>query len=89
MSEVPSESTFSRAFAWFAETRPHGRVHGALVRAAYDGSVVGHISRASTAIVGRERSAPKPKPAPTPKRRRGRPRKGEEAVREPTRPGGG
>ena len=81
MSEVPSESTFSRAFAWLAETRPHGRVRGALVRAAYEGSVVGHVSRDSTAIVGRERPAPKPKP--------GRPGKGEEAVRQPTRPGGG
>ena len=60
-------------------------MHGALVRAAYDGSVVGHISRDSTAIVGRERPAPKPVPERTPKRRRGRPRKGEEAVRQPTR----
>ncbi len=79
VSQVPSESTFSRAFAWFAETRLPERMHWALVRAAYDGSVVGHVSRDSTAIVGRER------PAPKPKRRRGRPRRGEEAVREPTR----
>jgi len=85
VSEIPSASTFSRAFAWFAETRLPERVHGALVRAAYEGSVVGHISRDSTAIVGRERPAPKPKPARTPKRRRGRPRRGEEAVRQPTR----
>ena len=89
VSEVPSESTFSRAFAWFAETRLPERVHGALVRAAYDGSVVGHISRDSTAIAGRERPAPKPVPERTPKRRRGRPRRGERPVREPTRPGGG
>ena len=81
----PSESTFSRAFAWFAETRLPERVHGALVRAAYEGSVVGHVSRDSTAIVGRERPAPKPGPERKPKRRRGRPRKGEEAVRQPTR----
>ena len=85
MSEVPSESTFSRAFAWFAETRLPERVHGALVRAAYEGSVVGHVSRDSTAIVGRERPAPKPKRERTPKRRPGRPRKGERPVREPTR----
>ena len=88
MSEVPSESTFSRAFAWFAETRLPERVHGALVRAAYDGSVVGHISRDSTAIVGRERPAPKPVPERKPKRKPGRPGKGEEAVRQPTRSGG-
>ncbi len=85
VSEVPSASTFSRAFAWFAETRLPERMHGALVRAAHDGSVVGHMSRDSTAIVGRERPVPKPKREPKPKRRRGRPRRGEEAVREPTR----
>ncbi len=66
VSQVPSASALSRAFAWFAETRLPERVHGALVRAAYDGSVVGHISRDSTAIVGRERPAPKPKPAAAP-----------------------
>ncbi len=54
VSEVPSESTFSRALPWFAETRLPERMHGALLRAAYSGSVVGHISRDSTAIVGRE-----------------------------------
>ena len=45
VSEVPSASTFSRAFAWFAETRLPERVHGAPVRAAYEGSLVGNISR--------------------------------------------
>ncbi len=55
VSEVPSEPAFSRAFAWFAETRLPERMHEALVRAAYAGSVVGHIFRDSTAIVGRER----------------------------------
>ncbi len=88
VSEVPGAPALSRAFAWFAETRLPERVHGALVRAAYEGSVVGHISRDSTAIVGRERPAPKPAPKERPRRRRGRPRKGEEVVREPTRPGG-
>ena len=85
VSEVPSESTFSRAFAWFAETRLPERMHEALVRSAYAGSVVGHISRDSTAIVGRERPAPKLKPQERPKRKRGRPKKGEEVPREPTR----
>jgi len=54
---VPSESTFSRAFAWFAETRLPGRMHGAPVSAAHGGPVVGHISRDSTATGGRERPA--------------------------------
>ncbi len=83
--EVPGEPAFSRAFAWFAETRLPERMHGALVRAAYAGPVVGHISRDSTATVGRERPAPKPKPQERPKRKRGRPEKGEEVPKEPTR----
>jgi len=85
VSEVPGAPALSRAFAWFAETRLPERVHGALVRAAYGDTVVGHISRDSTAIVGRERPAPKPVPERKPKRRPGRPRRGEEAVRQPTR----
>ncbi len=85
VSEVPGEPAFSRAFAWFAETRLPERMHGALVRAAYAGPVVGHISRDSTATVGRERPAPKPKPQEGPKRKRGRPEKGEEVPKEPTR----
>ncbi len=52
-------------------------MHGALVRAAHDGPAVGHVSRDPTAVVGRER--------PAPKRRRGRPGKGGRPVREPTR----
>ncbi len=85
VSEVPGEPAFSRAFAWFAETRLPERMHGALVRSGCSGSVVGHISRDSTAIMGRERPAPKPKPKGKPKRRRGRPKKGEERPKEPTR----
>ena len=85
VSEVPGEPAFFRALPWFAETRLPERMHGALVRAAYAGSVVGHISRDSTAVVGREKPAPKPKPEERPKRKRGRPRKGEERPREPTR----
>ena len=85
VSEIPSESSFSRAFALFAEMRLPERMHEALVSTAYEGSVVGHISRDSTAIEGREKAAPKPKPEEKPKRKRGRPRKGEERAREPTR----
>ncbi len=85
VSEVPGEPAFSRALPWFAETRLPERMHGAPGRAAYAGSVVGHISWDSTAVVGRERPAPKPEPEGRPKRKRGRPKKGEEVPREPTR----
>ena len=48
--EVPSESTFSRAFAEFAGSRLPERVHQALIEQHLGEQVVGHISRDSTAI---------------------------------------
>ena len=85
--DVPGESTFSRAFADFAERDLVGRVHEALIRKSYAGEIVGHISRDSTAIDAREKPLKKPKPTtgdeqPT---KQGRPKKGEERVKEPTR----
>jgi len=90
--DVPSEPTFSRAFAEFAQSELAQRVHEALVREHVSPHVVHHVSRDSTEIDGREKAAAKPKaeaaeaiPAP-PKRKRGRPKKGEERPpKEPTR----
>ena len=77
--EVPSESTFSRAFAEFAESNLPGRMHEALVKEFIGDSIVGHVSRDSTAIPAREKPTPKCKSDQKPmKRKRGRPRKGEE-----------
>jgi hypothetical protein len=80
-AEVPSESTFSRAFAEFAEMGLGEQVHQALVSQWVKPELVGHISRDATAIKGREKPVAKsqpPKPAP---RKQGRPPRGE--VREP------
>lgn len=55
-SEIPNESTFSRAFAQFAEDSVPNRVHEALVRLHYEGRLVGHVSRDSTAIPAREKA---------------------------------
>ncbi|MFZ0422831.1 MAG: transposase [Xanthobacteraceae bacterium] len=81
LSEVPSESTFSRAFAEFAQSELPSRVHEALIRQTHAERLVGHIARDSTAIDGHEKPQcaeqpvpVAPKPAP---RKRGRPRKGE------------
>lgn len=62
-SEVPSEATFSRAFALFAEGDLPGRMHEALIRSTLgrDDVIVGHLSRDSTAIEVREKPAPKKK----------------------------
>jgi hypothetical protein len=85
--EVPSESTFSRAFAEFAESELPSRVHEALIRQTHADRLVGHIARDSTAIEGHEKpqrmEKPEPSaPKPTP-RKRGRPRKGEQPAPKP------
>ena len=74
---IPSEATFSRAFAQFAGTGLAQRMHEALVVDVLGEALIGHVSRDSTAIESREAAAAKPK-TETPKRRPGRPRKGEE-----------
>ena len=53
--EVPSASTFSRAFAEFAKMQRPSRIHESLIQQSYAGELVGHISRDSTAIEGREK----------------------------------
>lgn len=74
--DVPSESTFSRAFAEIARMSLNDRIHGAMVKRHVGERPVGHVSRDSTAIDGREKPAPKPPKPDAPKRRRGRPPKG-------------
>jgi hypothetical protein len=83
---VPSESTFSRAFAEFAESGLPARVHEALIRKTHKDRLVGHISRDATAIEAREKPVKAPEaPAAVP-RKRGRPKKGEAvAKKEPRR----
>jgi Transposase DDE domain/Transposase domain (DUF772) len=83
---VPSESTFSRAFAEFAESGLPARVHEALIRKTHKDRLVGHISRDATAIEAREKPMKAPQaPAAVP-RKRGRPKKGEAvAKKEPRR----
>ena len=82
---IPSEATFSRAFAGFAESALPSRLHEALIENTMAEQLVGHVSRDATAIEGREKATPKPKQPAKPKRKRGRPRKGEERRKEPTR----
>jgi len=53
--QVPHESTFSRAFAGFAEMELPQFVHEALILSTQKDRLVGHIARDSTAIEARER----------------------------------
>ena len=48
--EVPSESTFSRAFDEFATSKLADKVHAALVEEHVSERLVGHVSRDSTAM---------------------------------------
>ena len=48
--DIPSEATFSRAFAEFAAKGLGDRVHEALVQQCVKPELVGHISRDATAI---------------------------------------
>jgi hypothetical protein len=80
--QVPSEATFSRAFAEFARGELPGRLHEALIKRSHEDRLVGHISRDATAIEAREKpvktAAPEASTSAQPsKRKRGRPRKGE------------
>lgn len=83
-ADMPSEATFSRAFAEFAKSALPTRLHAALIERTHADRLVGHISRDSTAIAARERPEQKPTPQPKPARKRGRPRRGE--VRPPPEP---
>jgi hypothetical protein len=92
-SEVPSESTFSRAFHEFAQTSLPDCIHLALIHKYQSEHLVFHVSRDSTAIEARERVDPskreeikqkilakretKEHQAKVEKTKRGRPKKGE------------
>lgn len=88
--DIPSESTFSRAFADFSESQLPAHVHQAVIRENLSEDIVGHISRDSTEIEVREKPHKETKAETesdeeTAKRKAGRPKKGEESVKEPTR----
>jgi hypothetical protein len=89
-SQIPYESTFSRAFAEFARSELPQQVHRALIKCSYENQLVGHVSRDATAIEAREKPLSKKekeeqKPQKPPKKR-GRPKKEEERPpQDPTR----
>jgi len=73
--QLPHESTFSRAFAGFAEMELPQFAHEALIAATQKDRLIGHIARDSTAIEARERLAePTPKQQARARRSKGRPK---------------
>lgn len=61
-SEVPSESTFSRAFAWFADLGLADQVQAAQVQAWLGDEILRDVSTDSTAIEAREHPVTRAKP---------------------------
>jgi hypothetical protein len=90
-AQLPSESTFSRAFADFANMELPQQVHQALIKKSLKDEVILHNSRDSTAIEAREKTQPKARAeqsgVPIEKsKKKGRPKKGEKRpVKELTR----
>jgi transposase len=74
VSEIPSESTFSRIFSEFSSSALAARAHEKLILEYQSERLVGHISRDSTAIEAREKSLKK-EVVPEIKKKRGRPKK--------------
>src|ERR1039458_3253074 len=71
-SQVPSEATFSRAFAEFATGDLRGKLHAGLDERSVPGRIVGVIARDATQIEAREKQTKKqpgddpPPPSPPP-----------------------
>jgi len=76
-AQIPSLSTFSRAFAQFAESGVLDEIHRAMIQKTYGDKIAGHVSRDSTAIEVREKPAKKEPKEKKPKGKRGRKKKGE------------
>jgi len=91
IGSIPSESTFSRAFAEFAASQLLVKTHDALIQNTVGAEIVSHNSRDSTAIEGWEKPMPKKERQEVQeqecvKKKKGRPKKGEEKkAEEPTR----
>jgi hypothetical protein len=86
---IPSEATFSRAFAEFTKSNLPERIQNAVIQCYHSERIIGHISRDATSIEAREKAVVKPKdiaPKKIEKKKRGRPCKGEvRPLPEPSR----
>ena len=82
--QIPSEATFSRAFAEFGASGLVSRLQDAFVKKYHSTRLICHISRDATAIEAREKAHYKPKTAVSaPKKKMGRPAKGEARTQAP------
>ena len=72
--KLPTESSFSRAFAEFSQQKLAQRTHEVFVRTQLGTALIGHISRDGTAIEAREKPEKSAKSEAKKKHKRGRPR---------------
>jgi hypothetical protein len=79
-STLPSEATFSRAFAQFAASELGARTLDAMVALHLSDQLIGHVSRDATAIHGNEKPVKMKKEKAQEPKKQGRPKKG--AVRK-------
>ena len=79
-TQIPSEATFSRAFAHFAKVELPDAVHEAIIIEQFHNQLVGHTSIDSTEIKGREKACRKNTPQKKLKQKRGRKSKAEKAA---------
>lgn len=84
-NEVPSEATFSRAFAEFTASNAVARLQSLLVKDSHQEKIVGHCSKDSTAVHAREHHCRIHKKPLVEKKKRGRRPKGAPAP-EPADP---
>ena len=82
--DIPDESIFSRAFKLFALKNLPSNLHKNLVEEHLGNHLCGHVSRDSTAIIGREKPLKK-KTEPKKPKKLGRPRKGEKREKKTRR----
>jgi hypothetical protein len=80
LGDVPSEATFSRAFAAFAQDELPQRIHEATIKVHCGEKLAGHVSRDGTAIEAREKAAGKKPKKPRAAKKPGRRPKGEPAT---------
>ena len=74
--DIPSESTFSRAFAEFAKTSLSTRAHELFIKTHHSTSRFHNVLRDSTPIEARDKSIKKPEKTKNPsQKKRGRPKK--------------
>jgi hypothetical protein len=69
-SQIPGESSYSDAFALFASLELPKIAHEILIKEVYKNTIVGHVSKDSTAIKGREKAEKKTKPIKVKKAKR-------------------